>query len=129
MQFDFEKYTVCHVAGPKDSYYDLALHPGYQPGFEGRPGYEPLVGFWTLSEGAGRRILEVQAVLEDHPKRFVFTDTQGRTFKLRPLTPELYRRHIRKTLSRPFELPTYKAIKNFFHHGLLPDGTQLPGWD
>jgi len=33
MQFDFEKYAVCHVAELKGSYYKLALYPGYQQGF------------------------------------------------------------------------------------------------
>jgi len=59
---------------------------------------EPLIGFWTLREGTGRRILKDQAVVENHPKHFEFTDMQGRTFKLRPLVPKLYRIHIRKTL-------------------------------
>lgn len=55
---------------------------------------------WT--EGGHVREVEIERVLVDGPDVFEFDDVDGRRWRMRRLTLELYERHVRpKTVGRP----------------------------
>lgn len=55
---------------------------------------------WT--EGGHIRMFQLGQVLEEDGEHYKFRDTRGDTFELRPLTLDLYEKHVRKrTVGQP----------------------------
>lgn len=60
----------------------------------------PHVVSWI--EGSHRRAFPVQAIRQNEPDVFRFVDTRGREFALRPMTLELYEKHVKPhTIGKP----------------------------
>lgn len=50
----------------------------------------------TWNEGGHCRAFQVAETLEEDAEHYRFRDTRGRTYELRPLTLDLYEKHVRR---------------------------------
>lgn len=73
---------------------------GYAPGYAADDETQTQLVEW--GEAGRRRIIVIARVTENTPEAFGFVDTQGEAWRLRELTLERYREHVREhTMLKP----------------------------
>lgn len=73
---------------------------GYAPAYAADDQTQQQYVEW--GEAGRRRLIEVSQVIESTPEAFAFVDVDGRRWRLRELTLERYREHVRPhTMLRP----------------------------